>query len=46
MFLIDLSSINTPFICLCNEYFSACNVYGDILFQTWSQLYADSVMCT
>ena len=35
-----------PFICLCNEYFSACNVYGDILFQIWSRLYADFVMCT
>ena len=46
MFLIDLSSINTPLYLFCIEYFSAGNICGDLLFQAWSQLYANSVMCT
>ena len=32
MFLIDLSVLILHFICLCNEYFSVCNVYGDLFF--------------
>jgi hypothetical protein len=46
MFLIDLSVLIPHFICLCNEYFSVRNVYGDLLFWTWGQLYADSTVCT
>ena len=43
MFVIDLSSINTPHW-LCNDYFSACTIYGDLLFWSWNQLYVDSII--
>jgi len=43
MFVIDLSSINTPHW-LCNDYFSACTIYGDLLFWTQNQLHVDSII--
>jgi len=46
MFLIDLSVLIPHFICLCNEYFSIYNIYGDLLFWTWGWPYADSTVCT
>jgi len=43
MFVIDLSSVNNPHW-LCNNYFSACTIYRDLLFWTWNQLHVDSII--